>query len=186
MASCGGNGLAIPAGNGGGLRRAVLNVREGVVSRIGAVSEAINSELRARPRAEWEAVLENRSSSYGVKFLLFHDDGHQLAGEPTVLPEEMKQSLRGRGPDRHGQDRGRGGFRENRPTNVESSNQGEERDRQIEGGGSKRKRGCPCSAISKAFAIATSTPRLSRRWRAASWSTPSCAGSRSAARPRPC
>src|SRR3954454_13648073 len=98
-----------------------------VVSRIGAVSEAINSELRARPRAEWEAVLENRSSSYGVKFLLFHDDGHQLAGEPTVLPEEMKHSLRGRGPDRHGPDRGRGGFRENRPTNVESSNQGEQR-----------------------------------------------------------
>jgi glutamate-5-semialdehyde dehydrogenase len=33
---------------------------------------------------------------------------------------------------------------------------------------------------------ATSTPRPTRRWRARSWSTPSCAASRSAARPRPC
>jgi two-component system sensor histidine kinase CpxA len=76
-----------------------------VAGRIAAVSEAINSELRARPRSDWESVLEDSSSGYGVKFLLFQDDGHQLAGEPTVLQEELKRSLRGPA-DRFGQRRG--------------------------------------------------------------------------------
>src|SRR5882724_87254 len=66
-----------------------------VAARIGAASEALTSELRNRPNSDWNAVLENHSSTYGVKFVLFKDDGTQIAGEPTALPQEVKQNLRG-------------------------------------------------------------------------------------------
>src|SRR6266404_2175626 len=66
-----------------------------VAARIAVASEAITSELRTRPNSDWKAILENRSSAYGVKFVLFKDDGTQLAGEPTALPQEVKQNLRG-------------------------------------------------------------------------------------------
>src|SRR6266404_4596324 len=66
-----------------------------VAARIAVASEAISSELRTRSISDWNAILENRSSAYGVKFVLFKDDGTQLAGEPTALPQEVKQNLRG-------------------------------------------------------------------------------------------
>jgi len=75
-----------------------------VTHRIASVSEAITSELRARPSSEWNAVLESRSSHYDAKFVLFEDGGRQLGGEPTVLPAEVKQRLKGpewRGPSRN-------------------------------------------------------------------------------------
>src|SRR3954452_4523918 len=72
-----------------------------VATRISAVSEGITAELRNRSRSEWSAILENPSRTYGVKFLLFEDDGSQLAGEPTQLPDDVKQSLRGP-PDHRG------------------------------------------------------------------------------------
>jgi len=81
-----------------------------VTHRIATVSEAITSELRARPGSEWNAVLENRSSHYDAKFVLFEDGGKQLGGEPTVLPEEVKQRLKGpewRGPGGPGRNRSR-------------------------------------------------------------------------------
>src|SRR5438105_4924382 len=81
-----------------------------VTHRIGTISEAITSELRARPGSEWNAVLENRSSHYDAKFVLFEDDGRQLGGEPTLLPEEVKHRLKGpewRGPVGVGRNRSR-------------------------------------------------------------------------------
>ena len=92
-----------------------------VSHRIAVVSEAIISELRARPVSDWNLVLENRSANYGVKFLLFEDDGTQLAGETTLLPADVRQRLRG--PEWHGPGAGRthGRFEENRfvlPTNA--------------------------------------------------------------------
>src|SRR5215471_17851089 len=80
-----------------------------VAARISAVSEAVVSELRSQPRAQWDAVLENRSSLYGVKFLLFHDDGNQLAGEATSLPEDVKRWVKAR-RDGHGPDKSRHRF----------------------------------------------------------------------------
>jgi len=74
-----------------------------VATRMSAVSEATTAEFRTRPRSEWNLVLENHSRTYGVKFLLFRDDGTQLAGEPTALPDEVKQNLRGP-PGRPGPD----------------------------------------------------------------------------------
>jgi two-component system sensor histidine kinase CpxA len=76
-----------------------------VATRIGAVTENLTSEFRSRPRADWNALLESRSSTYGVKFVLFQDDGTQLAGETIFLPDEVKQIMRGPGlPNRHGPD----------------------------------------------------------------------------------
>src|SRR5437660_1549854 len=72
-----------------------------VATRIGAVTEGLGSEFRSRPRSEWNGLIESRSSSYGVKFVLFQDDGTQLAGEAISLPDEVKENLRGprrRGP----------------------------------------------------------------------------------------
>jgi two-component system sensor histidine kinase CpxA len=68
-----------------------------VVHRIAGVSESINTELRTHSSSDWHRVLENRSATYGVRFVLFEDDGAQLGGEPTVLPHEVKQRLRGPG-----------------------------------------------------------------------------------------
>ena len=66
-----------------------------VSHRIAVVSEAITSELRARPASEWDSVLLNRSANYGVKFLLFEDDGKQIGGETTPLPPDVRQRLKG-------------------------------------------------------------------------------------------
>jgi two-component system sensor histidine kinase CpxA len=65
-----------------------------VATRMGAVTESLAAEFRTRSRSEWTALLENRSATYGVKFVLFQDDGTQLAGETISLPEEVKQNLR--------------------------------------------------------------------------------------------
>src|SRR5580765_3957860 len=88
-----------------------------VAARISVATETINSELRNRPYADWNTVLENHSSAYGVRFVLFKDDGTQLAGDPTELPQEVKQGLRGP------MDRGRRWFGENhfRPGTNEAS-----------------------------------------------------------------
>src|SRR6266850_7348020 len=89
-----------------------------VATRMAAVSAATTDEFRTRPRSEWNSVLENHSRTYGVKFLLFRDDGTQLAGEPTALPDEVKQNLRGPpgrpGPDGRGREKGRPGEGERR------------------------------------------------------------------------
>jgi len=72
-----------------------------VTHRIAGVTDGISSELRARPSSEWNEILGNRSAHYDVKFVLFADDGTQLGGEPTSLPTQVKQRLKGpewRGP----------------------------------------------------------------------------------------
>jgi two-component system sensor histidine kinase CpxA len=66
-----------------------------VAARIGTVSEAITAELRARPSSEWDAVLEKSASAHGVKFVLFQDDGTELAGEKISLPDEVREHLKG-------------------------------------------------------------------------------------------
>jgi len=66
----------------------------GVTERLRAVTESLISELRPLPYPEWNRILQHRSEIYGVKFLLFNDDATQLAGEPTVLPEEVIENLK--------------------------------------------------------------------------------------------
>ncbi len=69
--------------------------------RIQAVSELIAAELDAAPAAQWDEVLERFTDAYQVHFLLFRLDGSQAAGEPTLLPPEVRakiMTMRGPGP----------------------------------------------------------------------------------------
>jgi len=78
----------------------------GVTERLRAVTESLISELRPLPYPEWNRILQHRSEIYGVKFLLFNDDATQLAGEPTVLPQEVIENLKRSPVDRHGPESG--------------------------------------------------------------------------------
>ena len=59
---------------------------EFVVARLGA-------DLRAADATERDAVLARYSATYGVRFLLFNDDGAQAGGAPTRLPAEVAANL---------------------------------------------------------------------------------------------
>jgi two-component system, OmpR family, sensor histidine kinase CpxA len=69
--------------------------------RIQAVSELITGELNETTgRAHWDEILKRFSDSYHVRFYLFHQDGHQLAGEPVELPRPVANVLAQRRPPR--------------------------------------------------------------------------------------
>jgi two-component system sensor histidine kinase CpxA len=78
----------------------------GVTERLRAVTESLISELRPLPESEWNRILERRSEMYGAKFLLFKDDGTQLAGEPVPLPQEVLENLKRSPGDRRGPEPG--------------------------------------------------------------------------------
>ena len=63
--------------------------------RIEAVSEVINAELRGTPRETWTEVLQRFSSAYGVQFFIIRPDGGHVAGDPVVLPPEVRNRLPG-------------------------------------------------------------------------------------------
>jgi two-component system sensor histidine kinase CpxA len=71
--------------------------------RLQAVARAITGELEARPRAEWDEILERFSSAYGIRFLVYRNEGPQLAGDPVPLPAPVYQKLTGRALPRRGQ-----------------------------------------------------------------------------------
>jgi two-component system sensor histidine kinase CpxA len=77
-----------------------------VTDRLRAASEAILSELRSLPQAEWNRVLIHHSEVYAVRFVLFKEDGTQLAGELTKLPEEVLENLKRAPIDRRGPEHG--------------------------------------------------------------------------------
>src|SRR5581483_7267605 len=67
--------------------------------RIQSVADVISIDLGKAPRGDWDNVLDQFSTAYHVRFLLFHNDGEQAAGEETTLPPEVKAKLvTGRGP----------------------------------------------------------------------------------------
>jgi two-component system sensor histidine kinase CpxA len=68
-----------------------------VGERIQSVSELIAAELNDKPPAEWDAVLKRFGDAYRVQFLLFRNDGSQVAGEHIDLPAEVKTKLAERG-----------------------------------------------------------------------------------------
>ncbi len=69
--------------------------------RIQAVSEIITTELNnASGRSSWDDILKRFSNSYRVRFYLFHQDGHQLAGEPVELPRKVANVVAERRPPR--------------------------------------------------------------------------------------
>src|SRR5687768_188743 len=54
--------------------------------RLQAVGRIITDELNGRPRAEWNGILKRFSDAYGVQFLVYRNEGAQLAGDPVPLP----------------------------------------------------------------------------------------------------
>jgi two-component system, OmpR family, sensor histidine kinase CpxA len=69
--------------------------------RIQAVSEIITTELNsATGRSSWDDILKRFSDSYRIRFYLFHQDGHQLAGEPIQLPRKVANVVAERRPPR--------------------------------------------------------------------------------------
>jgi two-component system, OmpR family, sensor histidine kinase CpxA len=62
--------------------------------RIQGVSEIITDELNhTTGRSQWDEILKRFGRSYGVRFYLFHRDGHQLAGDPVELPRRVANVL---------------------------------------------------------------------------------------------
>ena len=62
--------------------------------RIEALALLISAEVSRAPRTEWEAILARYSRTYPADFLLFANDGEQLAGEKTSLPPEGLERLK--------------------------------------------------------------------------------------------
>ena len=64
--------------------------------RIQSVTRLITAELRERPRDEWDSTLKRFSDAYSIEFLLFRNDGFQIAGVPLELPPEVQEKVRER------------------------------------------------------------------------------------------
>ena len=65
--------------------------------RMQQLADVLTDELRERPRAEWDEILRRFGEGYGIRLLLFGPGGEQVAGEPTVLPPEVRERLPRRG-----------------------------------------------------------------------------------------
>jgi two-component system sensor histidine kinase CpxA len=61
--------------------------------RIEAVSEIITADLSERPPSEWNDILKRFSDAYQMQFLLYRNDGVQLAGETNDLPKAVRERL---------------------------------------------------------------------------------------------
>lgn len=68
-------------------------------NRIQSTSQIILGELNDHSRTEWNAILKRFGEACHVKFVLFDNDGPQLAGEPVTLPPEITAELLARGPE---------------------------------------------------------------------------------------
>jgi len=66
--------------------------------KIMAVSRQLALDLTTTDRAQYDALLERYSETDGVRFLLFKNDGQQIAGPPTTLPTEVAERIRRFGP----------------------------------------------------------------------------------------
>ena len=63
----------------------------------------ITEQLNSRPRTEWDDILKMFSNAYRVQFLVYRNEGPQLAGEPVQLPASVYQKLTGKTAPRRGQ-----------------------------------------------------------------------------------
>lgn len=70
--------------------------------RLQAVARVITGELDARPRSEWNEILKRFSDAYRVQFLIYRNEGPQLAGEPVPLPASVYEKLTGKAAPRRG------------------------------------------------------------------------------------
>lgn len=61
--------------------------------RIRAVREVLGAQLGEAPASQWDAILQRFSGAYRVQFYLLSEEGRQLAGEPVVMPHEVRRRL---------------------------------------------------------------------------------------------
>ena len=61
--------------------------------RVEALALAATTELRARPRAEWDSALEKLSASYGAPISAYQCSGALLAGASYDLPVSVETEL---------------------------------------------------------------------------------------------
>ena len=66
--------------------------------RVEALCNIIAEELHTAPAAQRSDVLNRFGAAYGVKLFLFRVGGEQVAGEPTMLPSEVRARIVGFGP----------------------------------------------------------------------------------------
>ncbi len=71
--------------------------------RVQALCGIIRDEINSRPNGDWNEILRRFGSGYNVRFLLFRNDGTQLAGDRMTVPPDITQRLaEGRGLPRRG------------------------------------------------------------------------------------
>jgi two-component system sensor histidine kinase CpxA len=61
--------------------------------RIESLTDVMLAELNESPRSHWDGVLERFHQAYQLQFLVFRDDGVQLAGDAIALPPEVRIRL---------------------------------------------------------------------------------------------
>ncbi|MEA3211976.1 MAG: hypothetical protein QOE70_5033 [Chthoniobacter sp.] len=88
----------------------------GARERIEAVRDLIVGELNTTPPDEWHRIVERYSEAYRVRFALLDEEGNQLIGDSTELPNEVRERILARADFPA---RGRSG--EERPTEFRPS-----------------------------------------------------------------
>jgi two-component system, OmpR family, sensor histidine kinase CpxA len=89
--------------------------------RVQAVGKVMAGELSETEVAHWDRVLQRFSQAYGTPFVIFQNDGTQMAGDTTRLPAEVLAKLKtlpGGGLGRRGPPPGRGPNRFLNATNI--------------------------------------------------------------------
>jgi two-component system sensor histidine kinase CpxA len=91
----------------------------GAEERLQSVADLVLSDMRERPRAEWNSVLNRFESAYQVQFLAYRLDGGQIAGTPTELPEPVLARLKETRPPGNRQRAGLAGTGRVRPDGAQ-------------------------------------------------------------------
>ncbi|MDB6059215.1 MAG: Integral rane sensor signal transduction histidine kinase [Verrucomicrobiales bacterium] len=73
-----------------------------VHDRLRPIEQLIMSELVPAGRSDWDGILKRFSAAYAVKFVLFRNNGDQVAGEKVTLPRDVVTELNQQGPRREG------------------------------------------------------------------------------------
>ncbi len=74
-------------------------IERAVGDRLRTVADVLLAEMNQENAAGRARLLEGYSADYGLTFLVFNNDGTQVAGPPTVLPAEVAELLQ---PPREG------------------------------------------------------------------------------------
>lgn len=61
--------------------------------RLKSEAQLLMENINERPSAEWTRLLERSSRAWQVKFLLYRNDGTQIAGETTALPPLVAEKV---------------------------------------------------------------------------------------------